>query len=67
LNDLKQRVPSVDAKILLSVYRSYIAYARTLAGQVLGEQMLKSVLLTLLNRLPPRLADLNRHYKIIVP
>ena len=67
LNDLKQRVPSVDAKILLSVYRSYIAYARTLAGQVLGEQMLKSVLLALLNRLPARLADLNRHYKIIVP
>ena len=67
LNDLKQRVPSVDAKILLSVYLSYIRYARMLAGQALGEQMLKSVLLTLLNRLPPHLADLNRQYKIIFP
>jgi hypothetical protein len=38
-----------------------------LAGQALGEQMLKSVLLTLLNRLPPHLADLNRQYKIIFP
>lgn len=65
LAELKQRVPDVDARILLSVYLAYAQYARELGRQVLGEQMLKSTLAALLKSLPPRLADLNAGYEII--
>jgi len=65
LAELQQRVPDVDAKILLSVYLTYARYARELSRQVLGEQILKSTLAALLKSLPPRLADLNAGYEII--
>ncbi|CAG0936080.1 hypothetical protein TFLX_04944 [Thermoflexales bacterium] len=65
LGDLRQRVPDVDARMLFSVYLSYTRYARALAGQILGEQMLKSVLAALLKRLPPNLVAVNARYELI--
>lgn len=67
LYELGSRVPDVDARMLLSVYRSYARHAQNLAGQILGQLMLKSTVTTLLNRLPPRLAALNEQYGIIPP
>lgn len=65
LSELRQRVPDVDARMLFSVYLSYTRYARALAGQILGEQMLKSTLATLLKRLPANLRDVNARYELI--
>lgn len=65
LSDLRQRVPDVDGRMLFSVYLSYTRYARALAGQILGEQMLKSVLVALLKRLPPNLIEINARYELI--
>jgi hypothetical protein len=67
LTELRQRVPVVDAKMLLSVYVSYAQYAQTLAGQILGEQMLKSTLWMVLSDLPPQLAEANSRHGIICP
>ena len=65
LTELRRYTPDVDARMLLSVYQSYVRHARVLTGQILGEQMLKSVLVTLLNGLPPHLAEFNARYRLI--
>ncbi len=65
LTELKQRVPDVDASMLLSVYLSYSKYARVLAKRILGTQLLKSTENTLVHCLPPRLAALNAKDQII--
>ncbi len=65
LTELRQRVPDVDAKILLAVYVSYAQQAQVVAEQILGEQMLKSTLWTLLSDLPPHLAEFNAQCGII--
>ena len=67
LAELRRYTPDVDAKMLLSVYVSYAQQARVLTGQILGEQMLKTVLVTLLNSLPPQLAEFNTRYCLICP
>lgn len=65
LADLRQRVPDVDASMLLSVYLSYAKYARLLAKRILGTQLLKSTENALVRCLPPRLATLNAKHQII--
>ncbi len=65
LSELRYRIPNVDAKVLSSVYLSYARYAQGLAGQILGGQLLKSTLTTMLTNLPPDLAQLNTQYGII--
>jgi hypothetical protein len=65
LGELRQRIPNVDAKMLSSVYLSYARYAQELARQILGEQLLKSTLTTMLANLPPDLDQLNTQYEII--
>jgi len=65
LAELTQRVPDVDAKMLLAVYVSYSRHARLLARQILGERVLTSALTKLLNSLSPELAQLNARYEII--
>ena len=65
LNELKHRIPDVNAKMLASVYLSYTQYAQSLARQVLGEQLLKSTMATLLASLPSRVVQLNVQYEII--
>ena len=65
LAELRQRVPDVEAKILLAVYLSYSRHARALARQILGERVLTSALTKLLNSLSPGLMQLNARYEII--
>jgi hypothetical protein len=65
LTELKQRVPDVDARMLLTVYLSYIRQARALAGKVVGDQVLRSTLSALLDSLPSPLAEVNRLYGVI--
>ncbi|MBI5565981.1 MAG: hypothetical protein HY870_13885 [Chloroflexi bacterium] len=65
LSQLGQRLPDVNARILLSVYRSYARQAQLLARQILGEYLLKSTMATLLSQLPPQLAALNEQYGLI--
>jgi len=65
LAELRQCVPDVDARMLLAVYLSYSRYARSLAGQILGERVLTSALTKLLNSLSPELAQLNARHEII--
>lgn len=65
LAELSHRTPVIEAKMLLSVYLSYAQYAQTLARQILGEQLLKSILATILTSLPPHVAQLNAQYGII--
>ena len=65
LTELRYRVPDVHAKMLASVYVSYTQYAQKLARQILGEQLLKSTLMTLLTNLPSDIAQLNTQYGII--
>jgi hypothetical protein len=65
LYELGSRVPDVEARMLLSVYRSYARHAQLLAGQILGQLMLKSTMTTLLKRLPPKLAVINEQYGVI--
>lgn len=67
LAELGHRAPEVDARMLASVFNSYAQYALGLARQILGEQLLKSTLATLLTSLPPKATQLNTHYKIIRP
>ncbi len=64
LNELGQRIPDVDARMLLSVYRSYARHAQLLAGQILGEQLLKSSVAAVWVRLPAHLADVNERYEV---
>jgi len=68
LPDLKaavHRVPDVDARMLLSVYVDYSAYARTVAGRILGEQLLRTALQEACLHLPPGLAELNARSPLI--
>lgn len=65
LTELRYRIPDVDAKILAAVYVSYAQYAQKLARQILGEQLLKSTLVTLLTNLPSDIAQLNTQYGIV--
>jgi hypothetical protein len=65
LAELRQCVPDVEAGMLLAVYVSYSRYARSLAGQILGERVLTSTLTKLLNSLSPELAHLNARHEII--
>ena len=51
--------------MLSSVYVSYAQYAQKLARQILGEQLLKSTLATMLTNLPSDIAQLNTQYGII--
>ena len=67
LAELRQHVPDVEAKMLLTVYLSYSQYARSLAVQVLGERVLTFTLIKLLNSMPPELTRLNAQYGIIRP
>jgi hypothetical protein len=67
LSDLRERVPEVDARMLSTVYASYAQYACTLAGQILGEQLLTATLASCVNKLPPAVAEINRRYKIVGP
>jgi hypothetical protein len=65
LTELRYTIPDVDAKILASVYVSYAQYAQKLARQILGEQLLKSTLTTMLMNLSSDIAQLNSQYGII--
>jgi hypothetical protein len=68
LPDLKsatQRVPEVDARILLNVYLDYSAFARGTAGRILGEQVLRTTLQEACMQLPPALAELNARTLLI--
>jgi|GEM_PF-6342239 hypothetical protein len=65
LNELRRRIPNVDAKVLWSVYLAYAQYAQKLARQILGEPLLKATLTTMLTNLPPDLAQINAQYRII--
>jgi len=65
LAELRQRVPDVEAKILLAVYLSYSRHARSLARQILGERVLTFTLTKLLNSLSPELTQLNAQHGII--
>jgi hypothetical protein len=67
LTDVRERVPEVDARILSTVYASYAQYARTLARQILGEQLLAATLASFVNTLPPHAAEINSRYRIICP
>ena len=65
LNELGACIPDVDARMLLSVYRSYARQAQLLARQILGEHLLRSTLAAVLSGLPARLAALNEQYGLI--
>ena len=67
LGELRRRIPDVDAKVLASVYLAYAQYAQKLARQILGELLLKATLTSMLANLPPDLAQVNSHYRIINP
>lgn len=59
LKSLGRRVPEVDARMLLTVYLDYSAYARLVAGKILGEQVLRTTLQEACMTLPPGLAEMN--------
>ena len=65
LSELNRRVPTVDARMLSTVYQSYAKYAQTLARQVLGEQLLKVTLAGIVKGLPPHMLQLNEQHGII--
>ena len=65
LSDLRECVPDVDAKMLSTVYASYAQCARTLARQILGEQLLTTTLAACVSKLPPHAAEIDRQYRII--
>jgi hypothetical protein len=68
LPDLKaaiHRVPDVDARMLLNVYLDYSTYARSMAGRILGEQLLRTTLQDACLRLPPELAELNARSPLV--
>jgi hypothetical protein len=65
LSDLRECVPDVDARMLSTVYASYAQYARTLARQILGDQLLATTLASCVNKLPPHAAEINNQYRII--
>jgi tetrahydromethanopterin S-methyltransferase subunit G len=65
LNELRRRIPDVDAKVLFSVYQAYARYAQKLARQILGEPLLKATLVSLLTNLPPDLVQINTQYRIV--
>jgi hypothetical protein len=68
LPDLKaavHRVPEVDARMLLNVYLDYSAYARAMAGRILGDQVLRTTLQEACLQLPPALAELNARSPLI--
>ncbi len=65
LKALAQRIPEVDARMLLTVYLDYSAYARQMAGKILGEQVLRTALQEACLQLPPGLAELNAKSPLI--
>jgi len=65
LDALRGRVPDIDCRMLLSVYQDYSGYARQLAGRLLGDQLLRSVLRSTCLKLPPNLAERNAHTALI--
>jgi hypothetical protein len=65
LSDLRECVPDVDARMLSTVYASYAQYARTLARQILGDQLLATTLASCVSKLPPHAAEINNQYRII--
>ncbi|HTP06736.1 MAG TPA: hypothetical protein VMP08_00690 [Anaerolineae bacterium] len=65
LNELRRRIPDVDARVLSSVYLAYAQYAQKLARQILGEPLLKATLTAMLENLPPDLAHINSQYRIV--
>lgn len=65
LKSLSHRVPEVDARMLLTVYLDYSAYARLVAGKILGEQVLRTALQEACMHLPPGLAELNARSPLI--
>ncbi len=67
LTDLRGCVPEVNAKMLSTVYTSYAQYARTLSGQILGEQLLDATVDSFLGDLPHHLVELNTGYKLVCP
>jgi hypothetical protein len=67
LTDLRERSPDVDGKMLSMVYASYAQHAQTLAGHILGEQLLTATLTSFVNHLPPHLAEINTCYGLVCP
>ena len=65
LNELGQRIPDVDSRMLLSVYRSYAREAQRLARQILGDNLLRSTVNAVLGLLPAHLAALNEQCGLI--
>lgn len=65
LDALRGRVPDIDCRMLLSVYQDYSAYSRQVAGRLLGDQLLRSVLRAACLALPPNLAELNARSPLI--
>jgi hypothetical protein len=65
LEALRGRVPDIDYRMLLSVYQDYSGFARQLAGRLLGDQLLRSVLRSACLKLPPELAERNAHTTLI--
>jgi hypothetical protein len=65
LEALRARVPDIDNRMLLSVFQDYSGYARQIAGRLLGDQLLRSVLRSACLTLPPNLAELNARSTLI--
>lgn len=65
LDALQVRVPDVDSRMLLSVYQDYSAFARQIAGRLLGDQLLRSAVRSTCLQLPPSLAELNTRCQLI--
>jgi hypothetical protein len=65
LDALQVRVPDIDSRMLLSVFQDYSSFARQIAGRLLGDQLLRSVLRSAYLQLPPGLAELNARCQLI--
>jgi hypothetical protein len=65
LKSLSRRMPEVDSRMLLTVYQDYSAYARQVAGKILGDQVLRTTLQEAIMQLPPGLAELNARSPLI--
>jgi len=65
LDALRGCVPDIDCRVLLSVYQDYSGYARQVAGRLLGDQLLRSVLRSACLKLPPNLAERNARTSLI--
>ncbi len=65
LRALSEIVPEIDAKMLLSVYQDYSAYARNIGSKVLGDRLFRSALQSAHASLSPHLAELNARCLLI--